>query len=143
MPPVSGRRLKGGMACTFCWKARGLIPSTTVSALRAFLGEMLEQGVIADAAIAQSDSDTAAFWGIRDAVTEFPMLIGPHCGYDVGLPIHSMAPFLDRLEQRLLAYSAKSILIAYGHMGNGNLHLVIGMSDQELGDKVPIDDIVL
>lgn len=123
-------------------ETQGYAPETDEERFADFLGKMLEEELIEDAAIAQSSSDIAAFWHLRDSVSEFFKLLGPHCAYDVGLPIGSMKAYVDSLKQRLLEFSERTILIVFGHMGDGNLHLQVGMRDRELGEKRPIDDIV-
>ena len=46
-----------------------------------------------DAAIAQSLKERESFWRLRDAVSEFPLMWSPYCGYDVSLPIGDLGRF--------------------------------------------------
>lgn len=86
---------------------------------------LLEQGRVQDGAVAQSLSDISAFWATRDAAAEFanPAVIGPHISFDVGLPVARMDDFANQakteLHQRLGCHS-----VFYGHVGDGNLHVV-------------------
>lgn len=135
--PLAGRH---GMYVLF--ETQGYAKGQDEERFADFLGEMLEGGLVEDATLAQSQADANAFWRLRDAVSEFNRLVGPHCAYDVGLPIQAMKGYVAALGQRLNAYSDRARLIVYGHMGDGNLHLQVSMSDRQLGPKKPIDDIV-
>lgn len=89
------------------------------------LEDMMEQGLITDGAVAQSLADVAAFWATRDAAAEFanPAVIGPHISFDVGLTVARMDEFTTRAKQGLMdALDCHSVY--YGHVGDGNLHVV-------------------
>lgn len=83
-----------------------------------------EAGVIADAAISQNLSDVRAFWCTRDACAEFHTVLGPHCAYDIGLPQTQMDAFADACRERLKEAMPKALSVYYGHIGDGNLHIV-------------------
>lgn len=81
-------------------------------------------GIVADAAISQSLSDVKRFWGVRDACAEFMTKLGPHCAYDIGLPQTVMDAFADTCRARLVAAMPQALSVYYGHIGDGNLHIV-------------------
>src|SRR5690606_3330053 len=85
---------------------------------------LFEQGVIADAAISQSVADVAAFWRTRDAAAEFGTVLGPHCAFDIGLPVTAMDAFARACRARLAAEIPQALSVYYGHIGDGNLHIV-------------------
>ncbi|EBA06160.1 FAD-binding oxidoreductase [Sagittula stellata] len=91
----------------------------------ALLEHLMNEGLVQDGAVAQSLSDIAAFWATRDAAAEFanPAIIGPHISFDVGLAVARMDEFANRakaaLMERLGCHS-----VYYGHVGDGNLHVV-------------------
>lgn len=89
------------------------------------LENMMDQNLIEDGAVAQSLSDVAAFWSTRDAAAEFanPSVIGPHISFDVGLTVARMDEFATRARTALLdGIGCHSVY--YGHVGDGNLHVV-------------------
>lgn len=89
------------------------------------LERLIEQGLVQDGAVAQSLSDIAAFWATRDAAAEFanPAVIGPHISFDVSLPIARMDDFANQAKTELLdRLGCHSVF--YGHVGDGNLHVV-------------------
>lgn len=93
--------------------------------VEAFLERMLEKGILADAAVAQSRADVRAFWAIRDAVAEWGRIIGPHFGYDLGLPIDRTEAFAREAEAALRARFAGTVAVFFGHLGDSNLHVVV------------------
>ncbi len=90
--------------------------------------------VLADAALAQSLADVQGFWALRDACADFFQVIGPHLSYDVSLPVGRMAEFASRCKAALRA-DAGSESIYYGHIGDGNLHLVAWAEGKSLADQ--------
>jgi FAD/FMN-containing dehydrogenase len=89
-----------------------------------WLEKLLEDGALADAALAQSLADTQAFWGLRDACAEFFPTLGPHISYDVGLSVAHMDDYAQRCKAALSAAIPGCESVYYGHIGDGNLHLV-------------------
>jgi FAD/FMN-containing dehydrogenase len=99
----------------------------------AFLERVHEAGIVADAAVAQSETDVRAFWAIRDAVAEWNRIIGPHFGYDLGLPIDRVEAFVREAEAALEARFPGTVAVFFGHLGDSNLHVVVhvpGVAEQ-------------
>lgn len=88
-----------------------------------WLGEQLTAGRVADAALAQSQADAQDFWALRDACAEFPLVIGAHLSYDVGLPLQAMASFVQTCKRTLQERVPGCESVFYGHVGDGNLHI--------------------
>lgn len=89
----------------------------------AMLESALELGLLENAAIAQSLKEREHFWRIRDAVSEFPLMWSPYCGYDVSLPIGQIGEFVDRLQQLLRERFPECEHVHFGHIGDSNLHV--------------------
>ena len=84
-----------------------------------------ESGLIVDAAIAQSDADSHGFWALRDDV-ERVMHGGLPVVFDISLPIAKMDAYARGLKDRLVeAIGADHRLFIFGHLGDGNLHVVV------------------
>jgi len=93
----------------------------------AFLGRMLEEGVVVDAALAQSETDAIAFWTIRDAPGEYPKFIPDHSAFDVSFSISDVGPAAGRCERALRQRWPDALVMIYGHLGDGNLHVVVDL----------------
>ena len=89
-----------------------------------WLERQLEHGLLADAAIARSLADTQSFWALRDACAEFGSALGPHVSYDIGLPVKAMDDYVQRSTAALEARLPGCRVLHYGHIGDGNLHMV-------------------
>ena len=94
-----------------------------------FLEAMFEDGVIADAALSQSMGDMQDFWAMRDAAAEFKSFIGPHMSYDIALPIARMDDYAGACRAGLEARLPRCRSIYYGHIADGNLHLLAWMPE--------------
>jgi FAD/FMN-containing dehydrogenase len=89
-----------------------------------WLEQLMEEGALAEAAVAQSVSDTQSFWALRDACAEFFPTLGPNISYDVALSVRDMDRFASRCKAALSAHIPGCESVYYGHIGDGNLHLV-------------------
>lgn len=105
-------------------EAQGLDEAIDGPRFMNWIEKIYEAGIVADAAISQSLSDVQRFWGLRDACAEFMTRLGPHCAYDIGLPLQSMNEFADACRSRLVADMPQALSVYYGHIGDGNLHIV-------------------
>jgi len=89
-----------------------------------WLEAALETGHFGDAAISQSEQHVRNFWAVRDAVSEFGRILGDYISYDVGLPVEHMDAFAARCRGELAAAMPDARSLHYGHIGDGNLHVV-------------------
>ncbi|MFW2543087.1 FAD-binding oxidoreductase [Primorskyibacter sp. 2E107] len=123
-------------------EAQGLDEAIDSPRFMAWIEAQYEAGVIEDAAISQSLSDVRDFWGVRDACAEFQTVLGPHCAFDIGLPVAKMDDFSRACRARLIEAMPESLSVYYGHIGDGNLHIVA--LDRAAADQAasPISGIV-
>ena len=89
-----------------------------------------ESGVIVDAAISQSDADCHAFWSLRDDVEQV-MHGGLPVVFDISLPISEMENFADDLRAALPGAIGEHRLWIFGHLGDGNLHVIVQVKPQD------------
>jgi FAD/FMN-containing dehydrogenase len=129
--PAKGRApLPHGSAFYVLVEMLGAHPESDAARFEAVLGECLEAGLIFDAAIAKSDAERAALWGLRDDVGQ-PFRNGPAFTYDISLPIPEMPAYVATVRKGLTAkWGDKAELTVFGHLGDGNLHLVAGVQDR-------------
>ena len=86
------------------------------------LGDALERSVILDAAIAQSERQRLSLWRLRENIPEAQRRDGASLKHDLSLPITALAQFVECAGAWLNANVPEGRLIAYGHLGDGNLH---------------------
>ena len=98
------------------------MPAHLDEAMEASLKEGLEQGLVTDAAIAQSETQRAAFWRLRESLSDLQRLEGGSIKHDVSVPVSRMGDFIARataaVEDRLPGVRP----VPFGHIGDGNVH---------------------
>lgn len=87
-----------------------------------FLEQSLEHGAIRDGAVAANGAQTGAFWGVREQIIEAQLRRGRHLRTDVSMPISAIPRFMEEANAAMRAISADAVVLAYGHVGDGNLH---------------------
>ena len=86
------------------------------------LGSALIQGLVLDAAVARSERERVALWKLRESIPEAQRLEGAGLKHDVSVPVGALAEFVTRASQWVSANVPDGLLVAYGHVGDGNLH---------------------
>ncbi len=82
----------------------------------------LEQGVIGDAAIAESIEQSHAMWHLRESIPLAQAEEGSNIKHDIALPVSRVADFVAATDAQLLAVFPGARLVDFGHLGDGNLH---------------------
>ena len=104
-----------------------------------FLSQQLEQLIIKDVVIAQSEQQADNIWTLRHGIGDFGSSL-PIINYDVSIPIGDMDRFSNTLIRQLNQYYPHITTLLFGHIGDSNLHVVIGhYNEAEFG---PLKDIV-
>lgn len=89
----------------------------------AVVGQAFEDGLVADAAIAESLQQSQALWRLRDeALGEAQKRDGRNVKHDVSVPISRIPDFLATTAAALQARFPGLRPVAFGHLGDGNLH---------------------
>ncbi|XP_027180078.1 D-2-hydroxyglutarate dehydrogenase, mitochondrial isoform X1 [Coffea eugenioides] len=90
--------------------------------LEAFLLHSVESGLVANGVLAQDINQASSFWHIREGLPEALMKAGAVYKYDLSLPLEKM---YDLVEEMRVQIGPAATVVAYGHLGDGNLHLNI------------------
>jgi FAD/FMN-containing dehydrogenase len=93
--------------------------------LEALLTTALEQDEIVDGALASSETERGKFWQIRESFEPEQDKFDLIYGYDVSLPLEAMEEYVISVKARLMRRFSDAALLAYGHIGDGNLHFSI------------------
>ena len=91
-------------------------------ALENALAAAMEAGLIVDATVAQSETQARALWALRENVSEAQKPEGYSIKHDISLPVSAIPEFLRRAEPALRAALPGTRFVAFGHLGDGNLH---------------------
>ncbi len=88
----------------------------------AVLGGALEAGEIDDAAIAESETQSAALWHLRESITLAVQQAGKCLKHDISVPTSRVARFVRETGEKLEAAFPGIRHVTFGHLGDGNLH---------------------
>ena len=117
-PPLSGRH---------AWHV--LIEATTPDAsadiageIEGLLGEALQQGLIADAALSTSEAQAEAFWKIRDTISEAERAEGQTLAHDISVAVADMPAFIGEAFAKVEEAFPGVVASGFGHLGDGNIH---------------------
>jgi FAD/FMN-containing dehydrogenase len=91
--------------------------------LERFLERAVEAGHVLDGVVAASTAQARDFWRLREGLIEAQVRRGRHLRTDVSIPISATPAFIERTEAALLASAPDCLPLAYGHLGDGNIHL--------------------
>ena len=94
------------------------------------LQKALEDSVIVDAVLAKSEKERKTLWAFRDDV-EKQAQYGPTVMFDVSLPINEMEEYVSKVDLNLQKHWKEFHHIVWGHLADGNLHLVVGTGNLE------------
>ena len=86
------------------------------------LGAELDRGRVLDAALASNERERAAFWRLRESVPEAQRRDGASLKHDISVPIARLPELVERGSRWVREHVPDGRLVAYGHVGDGNLH---------------------
>jgi len=106
------------------------------------LEEAFEEDLVADAVIAQSKQQREDLWAIRDDVENLVKRLFPPIGFDISLSIPRMDAYVEDVRRQLLERWPHSRMVVMGHLGDGNIHLVMTVGSMEADDIHAVEKIV-
>ena len=121
----------------------GSIPLETV--LETTLADLMEQGLVLDAALARTEGQRRAMWARREAAAEITFARRPFIDTDIAVPLGRAADFLDTIHTRLNALDPLAETLTVAHLGDGNLHFTVFPKDPAIEhDRIveAIEDVV-
>ena len=89
----------------------------------------LEGGLIRDAAVAESQSQSKAMWHLREAIPLAQSREGLNIKHDIALPVSAIAGFVEATDAALAAAYPGVRHVDFGHLGDGNLHYNVQAPD--------------
>ncbi len=106
------------------------------------LEEAFESELIVDAVIAQSKQQREDLWAIRDDIEELTHKLMSPIVFDISLGIPQMDEYVDEVRQQITERWPDSIMVVFGHLGDGNIHLVLTVGSREPGEVHAVETIV-
>ncbi|MEJ8561358.1 FAD-binding oxidoreductase [Yoonia sp. GPGPB17] len=110
------------------------------------LGAMLEDGLVLDAVIAQSDGQRREIWKRREDAGEVAFFGGVFVNTDVAVPLDRVEAFEKALTPRIKAIDPDADEVIVAHLGDGNIHhtTYISRNDPAVMDALveAVEDVV-
>ena len=123
-------------------EALGTDPAVDGPRFEAWLEQLLESGTVPNAVVAQSVADQKALWGVRDACGEFHQIWHGHLAFDIGLPVSAMDEYARRCKAELERQVPGCGAVFYGHIGDGNVHIVTYQPGVAAQPKDAVEEVV-
>lgn len=134
--------LPGAHAFYVLVEAQGSDAAADPPRFQAWLEQCVEQAMVADAALAQSVADLRSFWATRDAAAEFGQVLGRHVAFDIGLPVGAMEAYAVACKSALATAIPGCRSLFYGHIADGNMHIIAHVPGAAPQPIAAINDIV-
>jgi FAD/FMN-containing dehydrogenase len=83
---------------------------------------MSGDGSVLDAVLAQNETQRQAFWRLRETIPEGQRLEGASIKHDISVTTSELPRFIDEASAMLRQIAPGARIVAYGHLGDGNLH---------------------
>lgn len=88
------------------------------------LAGCIEAGLVQDAVIAGNEQQRRDLWRLRDLAAELSIGLTPVVAADVSVPLARIAEFVPALDAALSAADPEARRWIFGHLGDGNMHVV-------------------
>jgi FAD/FMN-containing dehydrogenase len=92
------------------------------SQLENALADAMEKDLVSDAVLAQSQTQAAALWKLREAMSDAQRHEGGSIKHDVSVPVSKVPKFIERALAAVHADLPGIRPVPFGHLGDGNIH---------------------
>jgi len=84
--------------------------------------------------IAESEARAQALWRLREPIAEAEKAHGKAAKHDVSIPVSKIAAFIAEATRAAEQIVPGANVIAFGHVGDGNVHFNVASQAQGAGD---------
>ena len=110
--------------------------------LEELISQALENDLIMDGILAQTERELKHIWQIREDVSVLAALAQFDQHFDISLPISILGKEVDRAMQALEKLPFVECVFPFGHIADGNIHFIVGKSNNTPETKQAINDII-
>ncbi|WP_315765216.1 MULTISPECIES: FAD-binding oxidoreductase [unclassified Bradyrhizobium] len=90
--------------------------------LETILEKGLEDGIVDDAAIADSLAQRMAFWKLREDISAAQKPEGGSIKHDISVPVAAVPAFIAEANEAVVRLIPGARPVPFGHLGDGNIH---------------------
>jgi FAD/FMN-containing dehydrogenase len=105
------------------------------------LSEAVQDGLAVDATIAQNERESQALWALRDDVAQLGRW-RPLAAYDISLRLADTETYVEGLRASIGTRWPAARLWAFGHLGDGNVHVAVHVPDLDAAGRIELDRLV-
>jgi FAD/FMN-containing dehydrogenase len=105
------------------------------SAMEAELEAAMEASEVLNAVFAESDAQREALWRLRETIPEAQRLDGASIKHDVSVTTTELPRFIAEGSAAIRQIAPNGRIVAYGHLGDGNLHFNVNQSHEETAES--------
>ena len=95
------------------------------------LQSALESGLVLDVVMAATKQQASQLWQIRESMNDAQRIEGISIKHDISIPVSAIPRFLVEAEALLNQDYPGVRIVAFGHIGDGNIHYNVSMTDHE------------
>ncbi|MBV7260361.1 FAD-binding oxidoreductase [Erythrobacter crassostreae] len=96
--------------------------ATLIEQLENVLAGAMESDLLEDAVIASNETQSEAFWNLRDSISAAERALGPAMQHDISVPVEQMPEFIEASISQVEDAFPGTRGVAFGHLGDGNVH---------------------
>lgn len=115
------------------WYVLAEFSDTAAAEVEHWLADCLGDDIVSDGVIAQSGAQAQKLWALRENISEAQKIEGVSIKHDVAVPVSRIPDFLAAADAALAAAWPGIRIVAFGHVGDGNLHY--NLSKPAAGDN--------
>ena len=113
------------------WYVLAEFSDAAPEAVERWLAAQLESGQVADGALATSQAQAAKLWALRENISEAQKIEGISIKHDISVPVSAIPDFLETADAALAQAFPGIRIVAFGHVGDGNLHYNLSKPDAQ------------
>lgn len=106
------------------------------------LAALWEPAKIVDVIIARSLSQAEQLWHLREDTSVFPALYPGYLSFDISIPTAQAPAYIARLQAALDSFQPGLSALYFGHIADGNLHIIPKRGDYDEPTKIAIQDLI-
>lgn len=110
-------------------ESHGTDEATDGARFRDVLTECMDRDLLDDSVLATTAADQKRIWAIRDSVEQLQRL-GPIYTFDISVALVDMESYVAEVKDRVVARWPDAAVVVFGHLGDGNLHIVVGTGER-------------
>jgi FAD/FMN-containing dehydrogenase len=123
-------------------EAAGFEPDRDHERFEQFLVTAFERGFLTDAVVAKSEQESRRFWAVRHAGSEYQRVLGSITSFDISFSNDQLGDVVEECEAAVKANWPTAYALSYGHVGDGNIHLIVNIPGVEVQPRNEIADLI-